>query len=160
MLEVARRKRVSDLSCACFVSSVSSTNASVDNRCGISWATTAISPQRMTGICPCQGLMYQVKKRTGWPLSVNGVATHAYSPVEGMVSRWVGDANCLNRRCHLICCWLLLVATRPLSDFWCSNDLRALRSVGCLAPPSRCLRDLFSLVLSLGTVTLPWLRIW
>ena len=53
--------------------------ASVDNCCGISWATTAISPQRMTGICPCQGLMYQVKKRTGWP-RVNGVATHAYSP--------------------------------------------------------------------------------
>ena len=26
--------------------------------------------------------------------------------------------------------------------------------MGCLAPPSRCLRDLFSLVLSLGTVTL------
>ena len=28
-----------------------------------------------------------------------------------------------------------------------------IRSVGCRAPPSGCLRDLFSLVLSLGTVT-------
>ena len=30
----------------------------------------------------------------------------------------------------------------------------SIRLVGCLAPPSRCLRDLFSLVLSLCTVTL------
>ena len=78
-------------------------------------------------------------------------STGAYSPVEGMESRWE-DANCLNRRCHLICCWLLLVATSPQSDFWCSNDLWALRSVGCLAPPSRCLRDLFLLVLSRDAV--------
>ena len=98
---------------------------------------------------------YQVKKHDWWPLSTDGVAAHAYSPVEGMVSWWVGDANCLNRRCHLIWRWLLLVVTRSLSDFWCSNDLRALRSVGCPAPPSGCLRDLFSLVLSLRTVTPP-----
>ena len=98
---------------------------------------------------------YQVKKHNWWPLYADGVAAHAYSPVEGMVSWWVGDANCLSRRCHLIWRWLLLVVTRSLSDFWCSNDLRALRSVGCPAPPSGCLRDLFSLVFSLRTVTPP-----
>ena len=38
---------------------------------------------------------------------------------------------------------------------WCSNDLRAIRSLGCLAPPSGCLRDLFSLISSLSTVTPP-----
>ena len=38
---------------------------------------------------------------------------------------------------------------------WCSNDLRARQSLGCLAPPSGCLRDLFSLISSLSIVTLP-----
>ena len=38
---------------------------------------------------------------------------------------------------------------------WCSNDLLALRSVGCPAPPLGCLRDLFSLILSPSTVTPP-----
>ena len=60
---------------------------------------------------------YQLKKHQWWPFSTDGVAAHAYSPVEGMVSRWVGDANCLNRRCHLIRRWLLLVVTRSVSDY-------------------------------------------
>ena len=142
-LSRASRKRVLDLSCAGVVSSVSSTT----HRGTI---VVAFPGQQ-------QRSLYKddiQKKSTGWPRSVNGVATHAYSPVEGMDSRWVGDANCLNRRCHLICCWLLLVGTSPQSDFWCSNDLWALRSVGCLAPPSRCLRDLFLLALSRGMVPL------
>ena len=76
MLEVASRKRVSDLSCACVVSSVSSTT----HRGTI---VVAFHGQQ-------QRSLYKddiQKKRTGWPRSVNGVATHAYSPVEGMVSR-------------------------------------------------------------------------
>ena len=31
---------------------------------------------------------YQLKKHQWWPLSTDGTAAHAYSPVEGMVSRW------------------------------------------------------------------------
>ena len=54
---------------------------------------------------------YQLKKHQWWPFSTDGVAAHAHSPVE------VGDANCLNRRCHLIWHWLLLVVTRSLSDY-------------------------------------------
>ena len=66
-----------------------------------------------------------------------------------------GMPNCFNRRFHLIWRWLLLVVTRSLSTLWCSNDLLALRSVGCPAPPLGCLRDLFSLILSPSTATPP-----
>ena len=76
MLEVASRKRVLDLSCAGVVSSVSSTT------------------HRGTIVVGFPGQQQRSlykddiqKKSTGWPRSVNGVATHAYSPVEGMDSR-------------------------------------------------------------------------
>ena len=59
---------------------------------------------------------YQLKKHQWWPFSTDGTAAHAYSPVEGMVSRWVGDANCFNRRFHLIWRWVLLVVARSMSD--------------------------------------------
>ena len=60
---------------------------------------------------------YQLKKHQWWPFSTDGTEAHAYPPVEGMISRWVGDANCFNRRFHLIWRWLLLVVTRSLSDY-------------------------------------------
>ena len=96
-----------------------------------------------------------VKKHECWPFSTEGTAAHAYTPVEGMVSRWMADANCFDRRFHLSgtehCRWL----RARWGTSWCSNDLRALRSVGCPAPPSSCLRDPSSLILSRSTVTPP-----
>ena len=58
-----------------------------------------------------------MKKHQRWPFSTDGTEAHAYPPVEGMISRWLGDANCFNRRFHLIWRWLLLVGTRSLSDY-------------------------------------------
>ena len=62
---------------------------------------------------------YLVRKHKGEPFSTNGTVAHAYSPVEGMVSRWMVDANGFNRLFHLIWRWLLLVV--PIHDHMVSD---------------------------------------
>ena len=62
---------------------------------------------------------YLVEKQKCWPFSIDGTVAHAYSPVEGMVSRWMVDANGFNWRFHLTWRWLLLVV--PIHDHMVSD---------------------------------------
>ena len=52
---------------------------------------------------------YLLEKHKCWPFSIDGTVAQAYSSVEGMVSRWMVDANGFDWRFHLIWRWLLLV---------------------------------------------------
>ena len=56
---------------------------------------------------------YQEKKHNGGPLLADGLRHMLTHPLKA----WSLD----ERRCLLICHWLLLVVTRSLSDFWCSK---------------------------------------
>ena len=52
---------------------------------------------------------YLLEKHKCWPFSIDGTVAQAYSSVEGMVFRWMVDANGFDWRFHLIWRWLLLV---------------------------------------------------
>ena len=110
--------------------------ASFDNCGGIPRAPVVISLPRMTGIClinqqslnwRCSAHSACYQQATAQPRAnllmswdarpfPDSDANLVSSAVEGMAFRWMGDANCFNRRFHLIWRWLLPVITRSLSD--------------------------------------------
>ena len=54
---------------------------------------------------------YLLKKHKCWPFSIDGTVAQAYSSVEGMVSRWMVDANGFDWRFHLIWRWWFRIMT-------------------------------------------------
>ena len=86
-----------------------------------------------------------VEKHKCWLLSIDGTLAHAYSPVEGMVSRCMVDAKGFNWRFHLI--------RRLLLDYMMLKRSPGPKVRGVPSSIMSCLKDLLSLISPLSTVT-------